>query len=167
MAGLPASGKSTIGRKLADHLNAVLLDKDEVRSFLFKDYVDYEREQDDLCVDVIYDVASYHLSKRPGTAVILDGRSYSRLYQVNAVKNAAKQAGVPLHIIECVCCADTARIRLETDQGHHLAKNRNYSMYEGARAAAQPIDEPRLTLHTDKNSEHECVELALSYIKTR
>jgi predicted kinase len=167
MAGLPASGKSAIAQRLANQLHAVLLDKDQVRAFLFKDNVDYEREQDDLCVNVMYNVARYHLSKRPATPVILDGRSYSRHYQVEAVKDTAMRANVALFFIECTCAPGTARLRLESDQGLHLAKNRDYEMYERSRTAADVIDEPKITLDTDNNSESECLQMALSYLKTR
>lgn len=166
MAGLPASGKSAIAQKLTSKLRAVLLDKDQVRAFLFKDNVDYEREQDDLCVNVMYNVARYHLSKRPATPVILDGRSYSRHYQVDAVKGVAKRSNVALIFIECTCEPETARLRLESAKGIHLAQNRDYAMYERSRTAADVIYEPKLTLDTDNNSESECLQMALSYLKT-
>jgi len=165
MAGLPASGKSAIARKLSALLNATLLDKDQVRDFLFKDKVDYVREQDDLCVNVMYDVAIYHLTKRPDTPVILDGRSYSRQYQIEAVKKTASRAKVDLFLIECVCTPETARLRLKLDEGVHPAKDRNYTLYEKSRAAAEVINEPKLTVDTDKFDVDECVQLALSYIQ--
>lgn len=165
MAGLPASGKSAVASKLASHLNSVLLDKDHVREFLFKGAVDYERKQDDLCLKVIYDVACYHLAKRPATPVILDGRSYSRNYQVEAVKNTAVRAGVVLHFIECVCSSQTARLRLESDRGIHVAEDRDYALYERSLAAAEVIVEPKLILDTEKFNEHECTQIALSYIE--
>lgn len=166
MAGLPASGKSAVAQKLANQLSAVLLDKDQVRDFLFNDAVDYTREQDDLCVDVMYKVASYHLSARPNTPVILDGRSYSRQYQVDAVKQTAVSANVALRIIECVCTPEQARLRLESDQDAHLAKNRDYAMYQQSRATAELITEPKLVLDTEKNNVAQCVHLVLAYLKT-
>jgi len=165
MAGLPASGKSALARQLANHLNAVLLDKDQVRDFLFKDAVDYEREQDDLCVDVMYKVASYHLTVRPNKPVILDGRSYSRQYQVDAVKQAAIGVNAALYIIECVCTPEVARLRLESDKHTHLAKNRNFAMYQKSRATADRITEPKLVLDTENNTEEECLRLALTYLE--
>jgi len=165
MAGLPASGKSAIAQQLSYKLNAVLIDKDTIRVQLFQSAVDYEREQDDLCVNVMYDVARYHLKKRPGIPVILDGRSYSRRYQVDAVKKAAVKANSALFFIECQCSPESARARLIADQDNHPAKNRNYSMYEQSRAAAEVINEPKLVLNTDSHSESECLQLALMYLK--
>ncbi len=166
MAGLPASGKSTIAQKLAEHLSAVLIDKDQVRDFLFKDSVDYVREQDDLCVNVMYQVAGYHLSVRPNTPIVLDGRSYSRQYQIDAVKQTASRANVALHIIECVCTPEAARLRLESDKAFHLAKNRNFAMYQKSYASADVITEPKLVLDTENKSVEECVRLALSYLNS-
>jgi len=166
MAGLPASGKSSIARMLANHLSAVLLDKDQVRDFLFKDAVDYKRKQDDLCVNVMYDVASYHFSVSPNKPVILDGRSYSKRYQVDAVKETAVRANVELYFIECVCKPETARVRLKSDENIHLAKNRNYSMYERSRANADVITEPKLILDTDSRNEKECLQRIMSYLKS-
>lgn len=164
MTGLPASGKSTIAARLRSELGAVLLDKDEVRAFLFADHVDYEREQDDLCVNIMYDVACHHFKRRPDSTVILDGRTYSRRYQIDAVKQAATRASVPLYLIECVCTAESARKRLESNPGSHLAEDRNYLMYQNSKAHAEPIDEPRLVLDTDAMSEDQCVRAALNYL---
>jgi len=166
MAGLPASGKSAVAQKLAVYLSAALLDKDQVRDFLFKEAVDYTREQDDLCVDVMYKVAIYHLSVRPNTPVILDGRSYSRQYQVDAVKQTASTANVALNFIECICTPELARLRLKSDEGVHLAGNRNYTMYQESRATADMITEPKLVLDTENNNVAECVRLALTYLET-
>ncbi len=165
MAGLPASGKSAIAGCIQKQLSAVLLDKDEVREFLFNDAVDYQREQDDLCVNVIYDVACYHLAKRPGVVVILDGRSYTRRYQVQAVKDAASRAHARLIIIECVCSIQSARHRLESDAGVHLAKNRDFLMYQNSRNSADEIQEPKLIVDTDTHTAEEGARLALSYIE--
>jgi adenylylsulfate kinase-like enzyme len=50
LAGLPATGKSTLARALAERLEgAAVLDKDRVRAALFPgDMVDYTTEQDEL-----------------------------------------------------------------------------------------------------------------------
>ena len=165
MAGLPASGKSAVSQALKQTLNAVLLDKDQLRACIFADLVDYTREQDDLCVDMMYDVAQYHLTKRPDTPVILDGRTYSRRYQVDSVKRAAQRADTPMCIIECICTPETARARLRQDKNKHVAKNRNELLYEKSRAAAEQITDPRLVLDTEQMTKEQCVQSALDYIR--
>lgn len=165
MAGLPASGKSAVARRLSHELEAVLLDKDQVRACLFADYVEYSRTQDDLCVSVMYDVACYHLEQRPGTPVILDGRTYSRGYQIDAVTQTAIRAEVALYIIECVCSSETALMRLMADRDTHPAQDRDALLYEKSRAAAEPIVEPRLILNTDDRTEDQCAQIALGYVR--
>lgn len=164
MAGLPASGKSALGTSLQQSLGAVLLDKDRVRDFLFADRVDYSREQNDLCVNVLYDVAVYVLTRPDPPMVILDGRTYSRRYQVEAVQATARRADVPLRIIECICSEDSARQRLLADQGHHPAKDRDFAMYQRSRAEAEPIMAEKLVIDTDRHVPEECLELALQYL---
>ena len=164
MAGLPASGKSDVGAQLQRVLGAVLLDKDRVRNFLFASYVDYSRRQNDLCLGVMYDVANYLLTTSSPSVVILDGRTYSRRYQIAAVKAAAERSGSRLLIIECVCSEESAKARLQNGQGNHLAKDRDFEMYLRSKAAAEPIDEPKLVLETDICSLEQCLEQALRYV---
>ena len=165
MAGLPATGKSAISCRLKQELACVLLDKDQIRACLFAEHVEYSREQDDLCVNAMYEVARYHLQRRPASPVILDGRTYSRRYQIAAVKTAAEHANVPICFIECVCSPETARHRINLSKGAHIAKDRDEILYEKSRAAAEPITEHRLILNTDKNTKDQCIQTALAYIK--
>jgi len=165
MAGLPASGKSALAVRLHEALDGLLLDKDKVIAFLFQQHVDYTDEQNDLCMDVIYRTARYALAKDNAPVVVIDGRSYSRNYQIDALKRVATEGGCRLFIVECVCSAASARTRLEQDQGVHLAEDRNYAMYLRSREAADPITEPRLTLDTDSMNADECAARALSYLR--
>src|SRR6185437_10849965 len=95
MAGLPGTGKSAIAARLAERLNGVVLSKDEFRARLFPQ-VDYSREQDDAAMQAVYAAAREHLAV--GRAVILDGRTFSRSYQIADLLAAAER---PL-VIECV-----------------------------------------------------------------
>lgn len=165
MAGLPASGKSSLAQQLKPALSAVLLDKDLVRASLFTDHVEYSRAQDDLCVDIMYDVACFHLERRPETPVLLDGRTYSRAYQIEAVKNAALRANSVLAIVECICSRKTALDRLEEDKTVHIAKDRDARLYEKSRASAEPIVEPHLILNTDEYTVEQGVDAVLRYLQ--
>ena len=166
MAGLPASGKSTLAEQLKDALDGVLLNKDEVRAFLFGERVDYSAEQNDLCMEIIYDVAVYLLKQDPETFVIVDGRTYSRRYQIDDLKRAAERAGTPLRIVECVCSETSARERLEQSQADHPAQDRDFSMYLKSRAAAEPISEPKRVIETDERTPAEGVQDVLAYLET-
>ncbi len=164
MAGLPGTGKSTVARELADALSAVILDKDQVRAALFTD-VDYSREQDDLCVGVMAQVAGYLLHRDRERTTIVDGRTFSRSYQFEVWDRLAETCRVPLKVIECVCDDDTIKDRLERDvaTGAHPASNRDYAMYRAAKRKSEPICRPRLVLDT-RQPPDVCVERALKYL---
>lgn len=164
LAGLPASGKSAVAIRMHAALDSVLLDKDRVREFFFQQHVDYSGAQNDLCVGMMYEVAQYLLAKDDAPVVIIDGRSYSRKSQINTLKAIVANAHCRLIVIECICSAESARQRLEQDQGVHPAKDRDYALYLRSKAAAEPIEEPRLVLDTDNLSADECARQALDYV---
>lgn len=166
MAGLPGTGKSAVARGLAAALPAVILDKDAVRSALFgPDHVEYATRQDDFCVNVLLDAAGYLLGHGTARAVILDGRPFSRRYQVERVEAATERLGMPLRIVECVCSDVTARRRLAADLhgDAHPARNRDPELHRAIKAHFEPIREPKLTLDTDRDLAA-CVDDALAYL---
>jgi len=168
LAGLPATGKSTLARPLAERLNAVVLDKDHIRAALFRpEDIDYTREQTDLCVNIMFEVASYLLKKNPHRCVILDGRPFSKRYQVEALRRFAADIQAPLIVIECVISDEVAHARLQeaVAQQNHLAANRNYDLYRRLKAEADAIDEPKLVIDTGAIPLERCIELALDYIR--
>ena len=165
MAGLPGSGKSTVARGLADALSATILDKDQVRASLFCSDVDYSREQDDLCVGVMAQVAAYLLHRDPKRTILVDGRTFSRRYQFEVWDRQSETCQVPLKVVECVCDDDTTRERLDRDiaAGAHPASNRDYAMYQAAKRKSEPIRRPRLVLDTRQPLDA-CVQQALAYL---
>lgn len=158
MAGLPATGKSTLARALAQRSKGVVLDKDIIRSTLFPPaYVEYSAEQDDFCVGLMRQTADYLLDRHPYLYVFLDGRTFSQRYQIeSAIEGAAWR------IIECVCREETARERLAKDTGHP-ARNRNFDLYLRVREQFEPIVLPKLVVNTDLPLA-ECVESAHAYL---
>lgn len=168
MAGLPATGKSAIARRLAAELPAVVLDKDRIRAALFAPPdIEYSREQDDLCMHVMLQVAEFLLGRDPTRHVILDGRTFSRRYQLEACQCAALRLGTAFRVLECVCAQETARQRLELDvaAGRHVAANRDYAIYLEVRSQFEPILLPKLVLDTDLDVE-QCVARALRYLRS-
>lgn len=152
LAGLPGTGKSAIARELARILPAVVLDKDLIRAALFPaERISYTTAQDDFCLDVMLQTTTQLLQHKPGEPVILDGRTFSRRYQVQMVEQHAHLLNVPLVIIECLCSDATARERLTKDriQGQHVAANRSYGLYCEIKARFEPIREPKIMVNTD------------------
>jgi predicted kinase len=165
IAGLQGSGKSTLARQLAAVLPGVVLDKDTIRAALFPPaLVEYTTSQDDFCVDIMLQVASYILRKQPDTVVLLDGRPYSHRYQVDTVVDFAAKLPTELKIIQCYCSDETARKRLERDRDTHPAKDRTYELYLATKSQFEPIDRPRLLVNTD-NPLSQCLLECLDYVK--
>jgi adenylylsulfate kinase len=167
MAGLSGTGKSTLAAQLAAALPGVVLNKDAVRAALFPPpYTEYSTTQDDFVVSLLLQTAAYLLDKAPATCVLLDGRPFSKQYQVEAVVAFAATQRTPLRIIECVTSDETARARIERDlaTGTHPAANRTFAMYLEVKARFQPIVQPKLVIDTEQPLE-QCLALALRYCR--
>jgi predicted kinase len=165
MAGLPATGKSTLSRALAAETGGVVLDKDEIRRVLFPPaYLEYSSSQDDFCQLLTIETAGYLIERHRELRVFFDGRTFSRSYQIQNVMAAADRLRTPWRVIECVCSEETARKRL--DDASHPAKNRTYELYRRLKAEFEPIPAPKLVVDTD-NPLDECVATARAYLAIR
>lgn len=165
MAGLPASGKSTIAVQLSARLGAVLLSKDKVRATLFPpELIEYTSSQDDFCIEIILQVAGYILERDPRSIIILDGRTFSKRTQIQRIEAAAQHFRTRLKIIECVCTDETAQKRIEQDKGTHLAGNRDVDLYLRLKVGSDPIELPKLILKTDRADLEENVRAAERYL---
>ena len=167
MVGLPGTGKSTLAQNLADACSGIVLNKDVIRAALFPTaLIEYSTRQDDFCMSILFQVASYMLRNDPSLYVILDGRTFSRKYQVAALDQLAKELKTPLKIIECICSDETAQKRLEkkvTMGAKHLAGNRDYHLYLTIKARFEPIREPKLVVNTDEDLAH-CLASCIAYV---
>ena len=159
MAGLPGTGKSTLCRTLAAEVGGTVIDKDHIRAALFepKD-IEYSTEQDEFCMRVMLKVAGYLFRKDPQRKVFLDGRTFSRGYQLARATGYASALGQPWRILECVCCEESARKRLESDAAHPAA-NRNFKLYLEVKARFEEINLPKTVIDTDQPLAA-CVEQA-------
>lgn len=164
MAGLPGTGKSTLARALASRLGGSVLDKDQIRLALFSPAgVEYSTAQDDFVMQVMLEAAAWILRKDPARVVILDGRTFSRTYQIDRVLEAAATLRQPWHILECVCAEETAcsRIQSQSQAGEHLAANRSFELYLDVKAHFQLIVHTKTIIDTDSPLA-ECVNQALN-----
>ena len=167
MAGLPGTGKSTLAHHLADACAGIVLNKDSIRAALFPiAQIEYSTRQDDFCMSMLFQVASYMLRNDPSLYVILDGRTFSRKYQVAALDQLAEELKTPVKIIECTCSDATVQKRLAdkvTMGAKHLAGNRDYQLYLTIKARFEPIREPKLVVNTDDDLAH-CLASCLAYV---
>jgi predicted kinase len=167
MAGLPGSGKSTLARALAKRSDGIVLDKDLIRANLFpRAQLDYSTTQDDFVVEVMLNTAEYLLQQNPTTMVILDGRPFSRKYQVNRVVTRAKQMGTVWRIVECVCPEKIALSRLKADlaRHRHVAENRGAVLYREVKTLWEEIRRPKLVVKTSSRLET-CVKEVEEYLR--
>ena len=159
MAGLPGTGKSTLSRALSDELDGTVLSKDQIRAALFPPRdLEYSTEQDEFCMRVMLKVAGYIFRKHPLRHIFLDGRTFSRHYQLVRATGFSRAIGQPWQIIECVCKDETARQRLSTDSSH-LAANRDFNLYLEVKARFEEITLPKTVIDTDQPLE-DCIRLA-------
>jgi len=167
MAGLPGTGKTTLARALAARTSGRVLSKDEFRHALFRfEEIEYSTRQDDFCLQLMLGTAGYLLSQNPARVILLDGRPFSRRYQIENVVAAAASLHQPWRTLECVCAEETARGRLEADAtaSSHPAGNRDWRLYCEVRARFEAITLPKTLIDTDQPLGV-CVEQALQAIK--
>lgn len=164
MAGLPGTGKSTLARTLAAKLNGVVLDKDLVRAAVFSEaWIEYSREQDDFCVDLLLQAAQYLANKTvPPRFIFIDGRTFSKRYQIERVAEHAASLGCPVKLIHLVCSDGTARHRLALD---HVAKNRDFALYLKVKAAFELIEHEHLSLNTDGGLNDSLIRQSIRYLR--
>ena len=163
MAGLPASGKSTLCRELALRLDGTVLDKDKIRAALFSpSEIEYSIEQDDFCMKIVLETATYVLRRNPSRFVFVDGRPFSRAYQIEQALEVATDLKQEWRILECRCSEETARKRLaeQGTSGEHPAANRDYELYVKVKSLFEEIRMTKVVIDTDQPVDV-CVQRSL------
>ena len=150
MAGLPGTGKTTLSHTLAVELGGTVINKDEIRAALFETRdTEYSTEQDEFVMRIMLKTAGYLFRNDPERRIFLDGRTFSRSYQLKRATGYAEAIGQPWRILECVCSEETARQRLQDDRTH-VATNRDFDLYLEVKARFEEIKFPKSVVNTDE-----------------
>lgn len=156
MAGLPGTGKSTLARELALRTAGRVLSKDEFRHAIFTPgEIEYSTRQDDFCQQLMLETAGYLLARDPAKVIFLDGRPFSRRYQIENVLAFADSLHQPWRILECVCSEEVARNRLEKEPARrqHPAVNRDFRLYLEVEARFEAITFDKVVINTEEALE--------------
>jgi predicted kinase len=166
MAGLPGTGKTKLAHELASRTGGRVIGKDEIRHALFTaDEIEYSSQQDDFCLHVMLETAGYLLEKDRSRILFLDGRPFSRRYQIDNVINAAVSMHQSWRILECVCPDELARERIEKQSAsrEHAAANRDYELYLKVKSRFEAIMLPKTMIDTSQSLEA-CIQQGLAVL---
>jgi predicted kinase len=167
MAGLPGTGKTTLARELAARTSGRVLSKDEIRHAVFSsEEIEYSSRQDDFCMQILLETAAYLLERDPGRFIFLDGRPFSRRYQIENVLTVAASLHQPWRILECVCAEATAKSRIEQQSSvsAHPAGNRDFPLYLEVKSRFEAITRPKAVIDSDQPLEV-CITQALAALR--
>lgn len=165
MAGLPGTGKTTLARELASRTGGCVINKDEIRHALFAaDEIEYSSRQDDFCLQIMIETAGYLLQRNPKRVIFIDGRPFSRRYQIDNVLSAATLLHQSWRILECVCSEEVAETRLQKQVVSHLAENRDFPLYLHVQSSLEAITLPKTIIDTTQPMQS-CIERALAALR--
>ena len=167
LAGLPGTGKSTLAGELATRTAGRIISKDEIRHAIFsEDEIEYSIWQDDLCLQIMLQTARFLLDKNRERIIFLDGRTFSRRYQIENVVAAIEAMHQPWKILECTCDDVTVKQRLELQSldGSHPAGNRDFELYREMKSNFQVITHRKTVIDTAQPLET-CVQQGLAALE--
>jgi hypothetical protein len=111
-------------------------------------------------MELMLEAARFLLQTAPTRKIFLDGRTFSRRYQIDRVLNFAHELSQLWTILECVCSDESARRRLDAEpDASHPARNRTFTLYLEVKARFDPIAYPKIIVDTDQSLD-ECLARA-------
>lgn len=152
LIGLPGAGKTWLANQLENYLDCTILNRDHIRDAIFPEKeLDFSDPQNELASQVTNMVAEYILQRNSDYLLFLDGRPFSKQYQIEEVRNLAAHVGHKIKGIYCWAPDEIVANRLEKDQkeSNYDSKNRTMKKYYRIRENFDEIliDHIRINTH--------------------
>lgn len=142
ICGLPGTGKTTIAKKLAPTINAIVLSSDKIRKELIPNPT-YQKEERALIFDVMILLAKY--LKLADRNFILDA-TFNKEYSRNQVKKDLQISNDLFFIVECTCPEKIILSRIENRKDDY--SDADVSVYQNMKKIYEPVKAKHITIDT-------------------
>jgi predicted kinase len=174
VCGMPASGKSTIAKKLAETLDVKVLRSDVIRKGLFRLQPDekidvpfeegiYSKGASSLTYGKLLLLAQDEIEK--GYSAILDA-TYNSRHHRSEVLRLAKDMDTNLMFVECTCPESILKERLMSREATSSVSDARLRHYEKIKARFEPLNEVRDEMHISVDTERPLQE-SMEHILSR
>lgn len=147
ICGLPGVGKTTVAKKLASKMNAIVLSTDKIRKELLKKPI-YSGKEKHLIYDVMILLATYLNSS--GISCILDA-TFSQNKFRNEIKKKLGLTKNQVYFVECVCPEELIVSRIK-DRKHDYS-DADIRVYKKMKKIYEPIKNKHITVDTSSTAE--------------
>ena len=159
--GLPGVGKTTVAKKLAPLIDAVILSSDKIRKELIPQPT-YERYERELIYHVMILVAKY--LHEAGKNCILDATFNKEEFR-NQVKKKTHCNNDQFFIVECFCSEDIAISRIKHRKGGY--SDANVTTYLRMKKIYEEVKAKHLRIDTLKDADMNAKIIASKISKTK
>jgi predicted kinase len=146
MCGLPGVGKTTVAKRIAPLLNAVVLSTDKIRKELFHT-PSYSRRERKLIYDILVLLAKYLCNSN--VSCILDA-TFSKEKSRQEIRNKLRSYSKEINVIECICAEDIIIDRLKLRK--HDYSDADLSVYTSMKRIYEPVKGNHITVDTSRLS---------------
>lgn len=159
VSGLPGSGKSYFGERLAAYLGANYINSDQVRVALHASGKYSVRDKLVVYKEMLLQTAGFLEQKKD---VVVDATFYYHTMREMFLRLAYGH-NEPIRVIEVTADENLIRQRLQKPRKYSEA---DYSVYEKVRDDFEAITMPHLTLQSTNDNLDAMLETAITYIKS-
>ena len=149
MCGLQGSGKTTVGERIAEKMNAVILRSDTIRKQLFNPPI-YSTQENDAVYAELLQRAQENLMR--GKNIVLDATFSLQAGRRHAF-DLAEKAGAKHFLVYCACEDESvAKHRLDS-RGEESESDARWPQYIHAKKSFQIPDPEEAALYLDTSSQ--------------